>query len=154
MSRSEAVEEYGKALKEGQKEYKDCLQKEISPYPAVLDELLEAETMENAVSLGLLEIPMHRIVGTSDRGYGVACHGYKTFICHGTVTLDTVLCIDNRHRGIVLQGHTAYALDTVVHSGHIDLSTLEDNVIFTADTVVIIALDIQCTKTTESQFNR
>ena len=68
MSRSEAVEEYGKALKEGQKEYKDCLQKEISPYPAVLDELLEAETMENAVSLGLLEIPMHRIVGTKSAG--------------------------------------------------------------------------------------
>ena len=68
MSRSEAVEEYGKALKEGQKEYKDCLQKEISPNPAVLDELLETDNTENAVSLGLLEIPMHRIVGTKSAG--------------------------------------------------------------------------------------
>ena len=53
MSRKEAVEEYAKALKEGQKEYKECLQKETNPNPIVLDEILEAETGEVCVNLGL-----------------------------------------------------------------------------------------------------
>ena len=43
MNRQEAVEEYAKALKEGQKEYKECNQKGIAPNPAVLDEILEAD---------------------------------------------------------------------------------------------------------------
>ena len=68
MSRSEAVEEYGKALKEGQREYKDCLQKEISPNPAVLDEILEPDAAENCIAVGVMEIPIHRIVGTKSAG--------------------------------------------------------------------------------------
>ena len=43
MSRKEAVEEYGKALKEGQREYKECVQKNIEPNPLVLDALLDAD---------------------------------------------------------------------------------------------------------------
>ena len=68
MSRSEAVEEYAKALKEGQKEYKECLQKNLPEYPAVLDEILETDAAENCVNVGLIEIPNHRIVGTKSAG--------------------------------------------------------------------------------------
>jgi len=68
MSRSEAVEEYAKALKEGQKEYKECLQKNLPEYPAVLDEILETDAAENCVNVGLIEIPIHRIVGTKSAG--------------------------------------------------------------------------------------
>ena len=68
MSRKEAVEEYAKALKEGQKEYKECLQKEIEPNPAVLDDILEEDKSENFVNVGLINIPIHRIVGTKTAG--------------------------------------------------------------------------------------
>ena len=68
MSRKEAVEEYQKALKEGQKEYKDCIQKDLCPNPVVLDELLSKEAQESCVNVGLVEIPIHRIVGTKSAG--------------------------------------------------------------------------------------
>ena len=68
MGRKEAVEEYAKALKEGQKEYKECLQKEIEPNPAVLDAILEEDQGENCVNVGLINIPIHRIVGTKTAG--------------------------------------------------------------------------------------
>ena len=53
MNRQEAVEEYAKALKEGQKEYKECNHKGIEPNPAVLDEILEQQPIdeEHAKSL-------------------------------------------------------------------------------------------------------
>lgn len=68
MSRSEAVEEYGKALKEGQREYKECVQKGLPANPAVLDEILESDAAESCISVGLTEIPIHRIVGTKTAG--------------------------------------------------------------------------------------
>ena len=68
MSRKEAVEEYAKALKEGQKEHKECMQKGIAPNPAVLDEILEQEALDGCVSVGLVNIPIHRIVGTKTVG--------------------------------------------------------------------------------------
>lgn len=68
VSRKEAVEEYGKALKEGQREYKECLQKAIRANPAVLDEILNGDSGENCVQVGLVYIPIHRIVGTKSAG--------------------------------------------------------------------------------------
>ena len=68
MYRSEAVDEYGKAYKEAVKEYKECVQKGIDPNPAVLDELLGVDAAENAVLVGLVEIPINRIVGTKSAG--------------------------------------------------------------------------------------
>lgn len=68
MSRKEAVEEYAKALKEGQKEYKECLQKQIPAHPAVLDEILEQDPGESCVNVGLVEIPIKRIIGTKSAG--------------------------------------------------------------------------------------
>ena len=68
MNRKEAVEEYAKALKEGQKEYKECLQRGIDPNPAVLDDILQADAGENCVNVGLVEVPIPRIVGTKSAG--------------------------------------------------------------------------------------
>ena len=68
MSRLEAIDEYQKALKEGQREQKECLQKGLPVHPAVLDEILEQEAQESCVNVGLVEIPIHRIVGTKTAG--------------------------------------------------------------------------------------
>ena len=68
MLRKEAAEEYAKALKEGLKEYKECTQKEMDGNPAVLDEILEEISAENCVSVGLVDIPIQRIVGTKSAG--------------------------------------------------------------------------------------
>ena len=68
MRRKEALEAYGKALKEGLKEYKECMQKGIIPNPVVLDEILPSDVGETCVNVGLVEIPMQRIVGTKSAG--------------------------------------------------------------------------------------
>ncbi len=68
MSRAVALEEYAKALKEGQREYKDCMAKKLPPHPAVLDTLLQENAAGTTISLGLVEIPMNRIVGTKSAG--------------------------------------------------------------------------------------
>lgn len=67
MSRSEAVEEYAKALKEGSKEYKECVLKQLPANPAVLDEILGTDAVES-IAVGVVEIPTHRIVGTKSAG--------------------------------------------------------------------------------------
>lgn len=68
MNRQAAVEEYAKALKEGQKEYKECNQKGIAANPAVLDEILEPDPGEICVDVGLVDVPVQRIVGTKSAG--------------------------------------------------------------------------------------
>lgn len=68
MLRKEAAEEYALALKAGQKEYKECLQKEVDPNPAVLEEILDQDAVESSVNVGLVDIPVHRIVGTKTAG--------------------------------------------------------------------------------------
>ncbi len=47
--------EYEKALALGQKEYKACRARDISPYPPVLDEVLEGKECRGEVNLGLLD---------------------------------------------------------------------------------------------------
>lgn len=65
---TEATEEYAKALKEGQREYRECLLKKIKPNPLVLDDILGPDVAENAVDVGLVNIPIQRIVGTKTAG--------------------------------------------------------------------------------------
>lgn len=68
MSRVEATEEYGRALKLGQKEFKDRQAKGQNPYPAVLDEIL-ADAPDSAIlEVGTVEIPTSRIVGIRSAG--------------------------------------------------------------------------------------
>ena len=68
MSRKEAVEQYQRALKLGQKQYKKSLLQGRYPYLQVLDEILDEAMTGGSVDLGLVEIPTERIVGTKDAG--------------------------------------------------------------------------------------
>lgn len=68
MYRTEAMQEYAKALREGQREHRECLQKGIDPNPAVLDDILGPDSGDNCVNVGLIEVPMNRIVGTKSAG--------------------------------------------------------------------------------------
>ena len=63
-----ATDEYGLALKRGQKEYRERLMEEKNPYPAVLDELLPDISADVVRDIGLVEIPAGRIVGTKSAG--------------------------------------------------------------------------------------
>ena len=65
---TEATEEYEKALKEGQREYRECMLKRIDPNPLVLDEILNPDVSENWLDVGLVNIPIQRIVGTKTAG--------------------------------------------------------------------------------------
>ena len=60
--------EYEKAYKLAQKEYKDCTAKDLTPYPAVLDEIIGEESALSVVDVGLVEIPADKIVGTKTAG--------------------------------------------------------------------------------------
>ena len=68
MNRSEAIEEYRKALKAGQREYKELSAAGKAPYPAVLDELLPQSSTQTVQQVGFTEIPMDLIVGTKSAG--------------------------------------------------------------------------------------
>ena len=68
MNRTEAFDEYGRALRLGQKEYKELLNAKGDPHPAVLDEILTDLTTEQTQRVGLLEIPVEQIVGTKSAG--------------------------------------------------------------------------------------
>ena len=67
MDKTEAKLEYAKALKMGQKEYKELTQQGKSGYPLVLDEILPEDTY-TTVDVGLVEIPVNLIVGTKTAG--------------------------------------------------------------------------------------
>ena len=66
MNRTEALDEYQRALRVGQREYKELVNAGKNPYPEVLDELL-TET-ESVQKVGLVEIPSDRIIGTKSGG--------------------------------------------------------------------------------------
>ena len=65
---TEATEEYEKALKEGQREYRECMLRRIDPNPIVLDDILDPDLAERWQDVGLVNIPMNRIVGTKNAG--------------------------------------------------------------------------------------
>lgn len=68
MNRQEAREEYYRALRLGQREYKELEAAGKDPNPAVLDEILEGLPVTAAQDIGLVEIPAERIVGTKSAG--------------------------------------------------------------------------------------
>ncbi len=68
MSTQAALEEYSLALRQGQKEYRELLMENRSPYPAVLDEILPEISTDAVVDVGLVEIPSERIIGTKSAG--------------------------------------------------------------------------------------
>ena len=68
MQNMDAIEQYQKAFKAAHKEYKELLAAGKNPHPAVLDEILPEGMGSNYQSVGLVEIPAHRIVGTKAVG--------------------------------------------------------------------------------------
>ena len=64
MSRAEAISQYESALSQGKRYYRTAMAKGLYPYPQVLDKLLESQNTAGMVNLGLVDIPIDRIVGT------------------------------------------------------------------------------------------
>ena len=62
------MEEYKKARKMGQKNFRACVAKGQYPYLQVLDAILEHTDVGSTVPLGLVDIPMDFIVGTKTAG--------------------------------------------------------------------------------------
>ena len=64
MSRADALEAYQRALKLAQKDQRERGKAGLP----VLDELLKTASVENQLNLGVLEIPLHLVVGTKSEG--------------------------------------------------------------------------------------
>ena len=68
MYMNSAKEEYVKALKLGQKEYKELTAAGQNPFPAVLDDVLPDNDLYSVKDIPALEIPVERIVGIKSAG--------------------------------------------------------------------------------------
>ena len=68
MSRLMAREEFEQALRLGQKELKEATAAGKQLYPLVLDEILPDSAVESVVDVGLVEIPVERIIGVKTAG--------------------------------------------------------------------------------------
>ena len=68
MNRTEAFDEYARALRAGQREYKERVAAGLEPYPKVLDQILGDLSTATTQRVGLVEIPMDQIVGTRTGG--------------------------------------------------------------------------------------
>ena len=62
--RLEAVQQFNASLRLGKKYYNACAAKGENPFPLVLNELIDEKVLGNTVKIGLVDIPMDRIVGT------------------------------------------------------------------------------------------
>ncbi len=63
-----ALLDYANALRLGKKQYQDALEREESPFLPVLDEILEGVDIVSEVNLGVLDIPLKKMVGTKTKG--------------------------------------------------------------------------------------
>ena len=68
MVRQEAIEQYIKSLRLGQKNYKERVVRGKYPYPTVLDEILDENMVAGRADMGVLEIPTEQITGTKTAG--------------------------------------------------------------------------------------
>ena len=68
MPREAVLEEYNRALKQGQREVAELAAQGKSTNPAVLDDILPEGNVDVVQDLGVLEIPAQRIVGTKSAG--------------------------------------------------------------------------------------
>ena len=67
-NQTEYVEHYQRALKAGQKNHRQHLHNGTAPYLPVLDEILSDYTTVGEMNLGMIEIPMDKVVGTKTKG--------------------------------------------------------------------------------------
>ena len=73
--RPETVEQYGKALKAGQKYYKISIARGGYPYLPVLDEILDESSITARMDLGIINIPLDLVAGTKSSGRTTALAG-------------------------------------------------------------------------------
>ena len=66
--RSEAAEEYQKALRAGRRYHRQCIQNGTYPFLQVLEEILPDYMTAEEYDLGLINIPISKIVGTKTKG--------------------------------------------------------------------------------------
>lgn len=63
-----ALYDYAGALKQGRKQYQASIQKGEYPYLPALDDILSYTEIVSEVNLGIIDIPLERIVGTRTKG--------------------------------------------------------------------------------------
>ena len=68
MLRQEAIEQYQRAQKMGQRYYRNAVLHGKYPYPQVLDEIFDESMNAGQMEMGLVEIPTDQIVGTKTAG--------------------------------------------------------------------------------------
>ena len=68
MGRQEALDQYNRALRAGQKYYKAAVSRGGYPYPLVLDDILDETAVVGRAGIGLVNIPSELIVGTKTAG--------------------------------------------------------------------------------------
>lgn len=73
--RPETVEQYGKALKAGQKYYRIAVARGGYPYLPVLDEILDESSITARMDLGIINIPLDLVAGTKSSGRTTALAG-------------------------------------------------------------------------------
>ena len=61
-------QEYAEALRLGKREYKSCVSQGRFPYLPVLDDILSKEEVQTEQNMGLIQIPLDFVVGTSTMG--------------------------------------------------------------------------------------
>lgn len=64
----EAIEQYAQAQKLGRKAYRESVHRGVYPYLQVLDEILDESMIAGQVDLGVIEIPLEKIIGTKTEG--------------------------------------------------------------------------------------
>ena len=68
MTRTEAMEYYTKAQKQGQRDYREKTAAGQSPFLPVLDDILQNVEVESQLPLGLIEVPLELVIGTKTAG--------------------------------------------------------------------------------------
>ena len=68
MTRVDALEEYIRAQKKAQREYREKMAAGQYPYLPVLDDILQNANIENQLPIGTVEIPLELVVGTKTAG--------------------------------------------------------------------------------------
>ena len=95
MSRQEAYEQYNYALKLGQKYYRECVVRGKYPYQQALSDVFNENLAAAKVNIGLVDIPMEQIVGTTTSGRGNAFAGNFMPLLHDSTEFAmkwTALC--------------------------------------------------------------
>lgn len=80
-----AIQDYVKAYKLGEKEYRTCISKGIYPYLPVLEDIISHVDVEAQVSLGIVQVPLNQVVGTYTEGRTTAfARNFMPILDNGT----------------------------------------------------------------------